>query len=270
MICIFLCVPFFTEAQVTRKADSLFNAGDFLRARVEYERLLFHQPIGLSNHLILQKSYCLKAEGKYEEAYNTLQRADFFQGNDTLKLNLYYESALNAYLAAKYDLALNKAQESQYYLQNLNQPFVELIEILILNQQHKLTDAEKKYKSFCAKFGIVNEPNIYQTKKFRKLKNPVRAESISHFLPGIGQWYAGYMGRGITSGTIQAGLLLFTAYSFLNGYYFSGAFTGMGLFYMFNNGGARHAQYLAEKKNDELVNQLNQEIRLSAQGIQKK
>jgi hypothetical protein len=42
------------------------------------------------------------------------------------------------------------------------------------------------------------------------------------------------------------------------------------LFYMFNNGGARHAQYLAEKKNSELVNQLNQRIKISAQGIIKK
>ena len=267
LICIFLCAPFFIDAQVTRKADSLFSADAYLPARVEYERLLFQHTTGITNLLILRKSYCFKAEGKYEDDYTTLQLANFFEEADSLKTKLYYESALNAYLAGKYDLAFNKVQESQYYLQGTEQPFIDLIEILILNQQHKLADAEKKYKSFCEKFGIAGKPDIYQNKK---LKDPEKAESISHFLPGIGQWYAGYMGRGITSGAIQAGLLLFTAYSFLNGYYFSGAFTGMGLFYMFNNGGARHAQYLAEKKNIELVNQINQTIMISAQEIVKK
>jgi len=258
LICTFLCVPFFINAQAVQKADSLFNAGEFLQARVEYERLLFYSKP--DNSIFLKKSYCAKAEAKYEEAYNTLQRADFFQGSDSLKFKLYYESALNAYLAGKYDLSLNKIQELQYYLPGISQPIADLLEILTLNQQQKLAEAEKKYKSFCLKYALVNAPDIYQPKKFRKLKNPVKAESISHFLPGIGQMYAGYAVRGITSGLIQSGLLAFTAISFINGYYFSGAFTGMGLFYMFNNGGARHAQYLAEKRNRILVDQLNSKV----------
>ncbi|GHN00887.1 hypothetical protein WSM22_23760 [Cytophagales bacterium WSM2-2] len=257
LICIFLCAPFFINAQ-TEKADSLFARGEYLKSRIEYERLLY---LGhADNRILLKKSYCLKAEGKYEEAYNTLQRADFFTGSDSLKLKLYYESALTAYLAGKYDLSLNKVLELNYYLPDFSQPLAEILEILNLNQQHKLADAKKKYEAFCAKYNI-REPNVYLNKKFRKLKDPVKAESISHFLPGVGQMYAGHFVRGATSGLVQAGLLAFTAVSFLNGYYFSGAFSGMGLFYMFNNGGARHAQYLAEKRNDKTIEELNNEVR---------
>lgn len=260
LICTFLCAPFFIRAQSTSKADSLFVRGEYLPARVEYERLAFNG-FPDKNILLLKKSYCLKAEAKFEEAYNTLQRADFFQGADSLKAKLYYESVLNSFLIAKYDLSLNKIQEMHYYLPDVSLPMIDLLEILNLNNQQNLNDAEGKFKLFISKYQLSNQFDIYQKKKFRKLRNPEKAETISHFLPGIGQWYAGYPMRGITSGLIQTGLLAFTAYSFLNGYYFGGAFTGVSLFYMFNNGGARHALYLVEKKNRETIDRLNAEIK---------
>ena len=254
--CIFLCAPFFISAQ-ENIADSLFQAGDHLHARVAYERLLFQGSRDV-NRLLLKKTYCLKAEGRYDDAYQTLQRADFFQGSDSLRFKLYYEVALNAYLAGKYDLSLNKIQELNYYLPKANQPVVDLLEILSLNQQHKLNDAEKKLEEFLVKYNLRDEQKIYRNKK---LKNPEKAESMSHLLPGVGQMYAGYGGQGATSMLLQTGFVAFAAFSFLNGYYFSGAFTGVGLFYIFNNGGARHARYLAEKRNDKMIAQLNADVK---------
>ncbi|MBS1490144.1 MAG: hypothetical protein JSS93_06440 [Bacteroidetes bacterium] len=264
LICIFLCAPFFIKAQ-TKLADSLFTAGQYLQARVEYERLLY---LGLSspNELLLKKSYCLKAQQQYEEAYHTLQRADFFKGSDSLQFKLYYESALNAYLSGKYDLCLNKIQEEYYYLPQIHSPFLELLEIMTLNQQQNISEANEKYNEFVIRHHL-STSSPYTAKKFRKLKNPERAESMSHLLPGVGQLYAGFPGRGITSLAIQAGLVTFAGVSFLNGYYFSGAFTGVGLFYMFNNGGARHAHYLAEKKNREIITKLNNEIKKIASEV---
>lgn len=269
LICTFLCAPFFTKGQTTAKADSLFQQRQYLLARVEYERLLF---VGGQNNnsLLLKKSYCFKAERKFEEAYNTLQRADFFQGTDSMKLALYYETALTAHLALKYDLSVNKIREMQYYFPNYSNPLIDLVEILNLNYQYKLPEAKEKFAAFKTKYNLTETANIYEKKKFRRLKNPEKAESISHYLPGVGQMYAGYPVRGLTSGLIQAGLLSFTAVSFLNGYYFSGAFTGMGLFSMFNNGGARHAQYLAEKRNELIINELNSAVkRVAANAIKK-
>ena len=259
MICTFLCAPFFIRAQEASKADSLFAVGEYLPARVAYERLLFNGH-SASHLLILKKSYCLKAEGNYEDAYNTLQRADFFVGDDSLKFKLYYESILNAFLAGKHDLALNKIQELHYYLPGITQPALDLLEILTLNQLRKFEQAEEKYKSFVAVHNLRDDSNPYQ-KKNLKMKNPDRAESISHLLPGVGQMYAGYVGRGMTSLLIQSGLVAFGIYSFVNGYYFSGAFTGVGLFYIFNNGGARHAYYLAEKRNKALITRIDTEVK---------
>ncbi len=263
--CIFLCAPFFIKAQ-EKLADSLFKAREFLPARVAYERVLFNET-KRANELLLKKSYCLKAEAKHEEAYSTLQRADFFNGSDSLKFNLYYESALNAYLAGKYDLSLNKIQELNYYIPSISNSIVTLLEILSLNQLQKITEAEKRFKELAANSKLQGTSKIYDGVK---LKNPEKAESISHLLPGVGQMYAGYLGRGFTSMVIQSGLIVFTGYNFWNGYYFSGAFTGVGLFYMFNNGGARHAQYLAEKKNREIIERLNEKVKQVIQNTRKK
>ncbi len=259
MICTFLCAPFFISAQETRAADSLLAAGAYLPARVSYERLLF-KGNREGNVLVLRKSYSLKAEGNYADSYTTLQRADFFAGDDSLKFKLYYESILNAFLAGKYDLALNKIQELHYYLPGLTQPTLDLVEILTLNHLQKFELAEAKFKSFVSTNNLPDDMNPYR-KRNLKLKNPTKAESISHLLPGVGQMYAGYGGRGATSLVIQAGLVAFSIYSFVNGYYFSGAFTGVGLFYIFNNGGARHAYYLAEKRNQEVITRIDKEVK---------
>lgn len=260
LTCTFLCAPFFINAQETKKADSLFLTGEYLQARVEYERSLFNGS-GNVNTLLLKKSYCLKAEGKYDLAFNTLARANFFTSSDSSQFKLYYESALNAFLAEKYDLALNKIQEYHYYLPSISQPMTDLLEVLTLHHLQRIKEAETKFIAFTKKYSVSDSTNFYKEKKFKKLKDPVKAESISHLLPGVGQMYAGYAGQGVISFLLQSGMIAFTAYSFYNGYYFSGAFTGVGLFYMFNTGGARHAEYLAEKKNKALIAELDHKAR---------
>jgi len=255
LICIFLCARFFTSAQTLPQADSLFQRGEFLQAGIAYERLIY-QGDKRVNTLLLKKAYCYKARHLYEEAYQILQRADLFIEHDSLKWDLYYESMLTAWLAGKNDLAMNKVQELRYYFPSVAHPMTDLVEILSLNQQHRFADAEIKLKAAIRNHHLTGDSLIYQDRRFR-LRNPEKAHDLSLFLPGVGQWYAGYTGRGLTSGLIQAGFVAFTITSFLNGYYLSGVYTGVGLFYLFNSGGARHARYLAEKKNGEIVENLN-------------
>ena len=233
-----------------------------------YERLLFEKA-GDVNELLLKKSYCLKAEGKYQAGYETLQRADLFHGTDSLRATLYYEMALHSYLNGRYDVALGHVQELNYYLPDQILPRAELIEVLALNQLKRWQEAEKKFMAMQTKYGM-RQAVTYADLRPGKLKNPDRAENWSFVLPGSGQMYAGYWGRGLTSLVIQAGLVAFTAYSFVNGFYFSGAFTGGGLFYMFYNGGTRHASYLAQKGNQQKIDRLNDRVMTTLEPVIKK
>jgi len=230
-----------------------------LPARVAYERLLFY---GISDidYVLLKKSYCLKAEGKFYEAFSTLQRADLFNVSDSLKAILYNEKALVSFLAGKSDLTLSILQEFRYYFPGNSTPLSDALEILALNQQKKWVDAEKKFISFVERYDI-NGSNLYNEGNLPRLKNPTKAETLSFIIPGSGQLYAGYPGQAFTSVLIQCGLVAFTVYSFVNGYYVSGAFTGVGLFSFFYNGGAGHARELAEKRNTEQLLKFNEKVK---------
>lgn len=258
MICTFLSAPFFTRAQGVEEADSLFRAAQFLAARVGYERLLFEGQ-GNANDLLLKKSYCLKAEGKYEQALQTLERADFFESRDSVRFLLYYEAALDAYLSHRHDVALSRLQELNHYLPGLHSPLADVLEVLSLNHLQKWDQAETKFHELQKRYGV-NEASPYGIRKITRMKDPDKAETLSFLFPGSGQLYAGHWGRGITSLLIQGGLVAFATYSFINGFYFSGAFTGVGLFYLFYNGGARHARFLAEKRNTQRIARLNEAV----------
>lgn len=248
------------------EADSLFNAGSFLEAQVAYERLLF-EGVGKKNEWLLKKAYCLKAREHFAEAFATLQRVDMQEGDDSLQYKLFYEAALNAYLAGKPDLAMDQLSQLHYYLPQFKTVPDQLLEILVLNQTYQFEKAMQKWESLSPE--LRGSVNPWKNKRLR-LRNPDRAETISFLFPGAGQMYAGYWGKGLTSLAMQACFISFAVYGFYHGFYFSGAFTGVGLFYMFYNGGARHAGYLANKKNEEMVQRLNSMVLQSFDRGQKK
>ncbi len=237
-------------------------------ARVAYERLLFQGKTD-AGLLLLKKSFCLKAEGKFEEAYTTLQRVDVFKESDSLRTALYSELALDAYLGGKFDQALSTLQELHYYFPDKNSSISDALEILTLNQLLKWNEAEQKFNSYLERYNIPDQ-HLYQKQRLPKLKNPAKAETLSFLIPGSGQLYAGYPGHAITSVLIHGGLVVFTVYSFTNGYYFSGAFTGVGLFSLFYNGGAGHAKDLAMRHNAEQLTRFNEKVKAVLSEVAKK
>lgn len=237
-------------------ADSLFRQGQYLAARVLYEELLFRQE-GLAAGLLLKKSFCYKAEGKYEDGLRTLQRADFFSAPDSLQYPLRYEAALHAFLAGRNDLAAGFFAELNHYVPHQRRVQDVALEVMNLHAQKKIAEAQAVFEAWAQHAGY-GGASPYQN--WRGLKNPVRAENRSYVFPGLGQMYAGHCLRGITSLALQGAAMAFAAASALNGYYLSAMFTGGGLFYMFYTGGARHAGFLAEQTNQRRLAALDQKL----------
>jgi hypothetical protein len=263
LIYIYLCAPFFINAQI-HVGDSLFNNEQWLAARVAYERALYQGVTSIDqyNTLLLKKALCFKAEKNFDAAYQVLVKSSFYEGSDSIKLLLYYEAALNAYLSNKPDISIGLIQEQSFYLQDTDQKNQLLfLEIIALNEMQQWQEAEKSFLLYTQINRLDNTEGIYDeilNYKFKKIK---KAENLSYILPGVGQMYAGYPLRGLLSGAIQGGLVYLSLSSFLNGYYFSGTFTGVALFYMFYNGGARYASKLATRNNEEKVAEFNTKIK---------
>ncbi|MEL7001866.1 MAG: tetratricopeptide repeat protein [Bacteroidota bacterium] len=263
MIFTFLCAPFFTNGQ-SEFADSLFSAGDYNYAKLEYERVVFASTNrDVINNALLKKGYCLKNLGDYSEAYKTIERANLFGNNDTVNYIMRSEIALNAYLAGEYIVALNQILQIDYFTKDQEKKDqILFLKILCLNELQRWNEAKEIFTEYAKINDLQNDPNeVYSFLEKPKIRDPKKAEKLSYILPGVGQMYAGYFGKGLFSSLTQLVLVSFGAYSIYEGYFFTGAFTGIGLFYAFYSGGIRHARYLAEKKNAEKVEKYNARVR---------
>lgn len=264
-ICIFLSVPFSGNAQLS-KADSLFQAGSFLEARVEYERLIFFKTNDVSrNELLLKKSYCYKAQSKFGNAFETLKRADYYSGEDGIRIQLFYESILTAYLDGQYDIALSLLQELNYNFEEVKNYNLDAVEILVLNELMKWTEAEEKYIALASNHHLALDTTIYKTITKLKLRKPGKAVKMSYLLPGSGIIYAGAPIRGLTSLALQGGSVALVVHGLREGYFFSNAFTGVALFYLLYNGGAQYASNIAIKRNSDRINSFKLSVKNALQ-----
>lgn len=263
LICIFLCVPFFTNGQASF-ADSLFQTGDYNYAKLEYERLAYSSTDrSIVNNALLKKGYCYKTLGNYAEAYKTIERANLFGDNDSMNYVMRFEIAINAYLAQEYTVALNQLLQIDYFIKDQKKKDETLfLQILCLNELQRWEEAKEKFAVYIELNNLNENPDeVYAFLEKPKLRDPKKAETLSYILPGVGQMYAGYFGKGLFSSFTQLVLVSFGAYSIYEGYFFTGAFTGIGLFYAFYSGGIRHARFLTEKKNAEKVEKYNSAVR---------
>ena len=129
-ICIFLCVPCSIKAQQAYQsyADSLYHAGNYACASLEYERIVFmsNDPV-ISAKAVLMKVECLKQLKKYHEAQQYIEQHLTAEAGDSLEHVLEYQAALNAYLGGNfkdayfnqvYDLSL--LDDGEYRIQVSN------------------------------------------------------------------------------------------------------------------------------------------------------
>lgn len=263
MICIFLFVAYSTNAQF-HKADSLKETGELELAKLEYERIIFKNITPqITNDAILKKAIIQKSVGDYAAASSTLQRSNLFIEQNESNFNIRKEIILTSYLAGDYNTALSQLKQAEYFFKNNGYNRLLYLHILTLNELRNWNEAKAKYQEYLElndNVGLSVEEAYYFIEK-PKLKDPKKAETLSYILPGVGQMYAGYFGKGLLSSAIQGSLMAFGAYSLYEGYFFTGALTGIGLFYSFYSGGVRHSKYLALKRNEELTRKYNDPIK---------
>ncbi|HMP99928.1 MAG TPA: hypothetical protein PKC24_09120, partial [Cyclobacteriaceae bacterium] len=179
----------------------------------------------------------------------------------SLRFLLFYELSFNAFLAEKPDLAIGHIQEFNYNFEGSEfDDELLFLEILCLNKLKRWREAKEKYERYATVNDLNADVNQYEEILNHKFKNPKKAQNLSLVIPGSGQMYAGFPLKGLFSLTVQAGLVYFSVESFLNAYYLSGVFTGVALFYMFYNGGARYAAKLATQNNEKVVQSFNDKI----------
>src|SRR5690242_9429755 len=224
-ICIFLCAPSSTKGQaVFGYADSLFGEGDYRRAALEYERIVFlYDAAPVEDAAVLRKADCLKHLYEYREAQQYLERHYRASAPDSVKYDELYQAALNAYLGENF----NDAYFKLVTLDNLDsshrrQKDILLLQILSLNELRKWKEADSIFRHMTALYAPGYETaEVYA--HIPKLKDPDKAEKLSTLLPftGAGLIYAGKTGEGLLSAALQLGFIAFGGYCVLSHYYFT-------------------------------------------------
>lgn len=258
-ICKFLCVPLFISAQaIFDIPDSLYEAGNFRQASIEYERSVFmadnYQNKGIARY---RKALCEKQMHEFRKAFDILTSISFISMPDTLKENIIHERVLCGYLAgyfkeAESDLILyeNKIKDKKIRKE------ISLLAVLIANELNDYQGADSLGEIYVNQYAPVEKKDsllqvmegIYNNKNLPKLKNTRTAWWLS-FVPGLGHAYAGKIGEGMLSFLVNASFLAFGAYEVYTGYYLTGYLVGAGGLSKFYFGNRERVNYLINKRN---------------------
>lgn len=265
---IFLCGIFLTSSASTLKSDSLFVAGKYFEASIEYERLIFQaQNREDLNYYRYRKALCFKKMRQFGRALDELQPTYFADPEDSLYRLVCYEQSLCFYLNGEPARALWKIDE---YLHRSNDSasyrYFMPVRILSLNETRQWDEAQKCFLEYVAMQHFSPEKksemeqlvnNLYGKKNRPRIKSENKAENLSRFIPGLGQIYAGNTGEGIINFLINAAVLTFAGYQVYNGFYLTGYLAGLGFFNKTYHGGMKRAGDLVVQKNKKLMVDFN-------------
>jgi len=258
LICIFLCVPFFTNAQL-QLADSLFQAGDIYSAKLEYERIIFYNIYPeLTNQAILRKSFCYKKLKQYDQSLLNLERANLFSSNDSLNFALRKEISLSAYLAGEFEIVQNQLAQINFYVEDTTfTAGLKYLEILTLNNLHKWEEARNMATTYNENYILgLKIDELYGT-KYPKVRTGNKFEYLATIFPGFVQAREGKVFDGIISAGLRGGALAWGLHQVLNDFIFSGIITGGGLYYIFYTGAIHYARELTKENNQRRIKEYN-------------
>lgn len=275
-ICIFLCAPFFSLAQM----DSLFgvatqyaHAGNYSRAILEYERIIFLS--GYQSYqqarARLEQARILKQTHHPEKALTTLLSTPLAGVNDTLRAKILYEAALCAYLSNDFETAEAQFRRMEHQLTDstLYMPH-QWLHTLILVQNGRYNKAQNVLQSVIKNSSILpaekqqalimRSDSLFHEESLPNLKDPERAMALSTFIPGAGQIYAGYTGEGLLNLGLHLASLSVAGYAGYHGFYITGYIAGLATFQKFYFGSRERAYNLAEEYNKKQLQQFNRQL----------
>ena len=276
LTCIFLCAGFLIKSgsaeNIFREADSLFLIGKYYPAAVEYERNAFLSANNSARTMaLLKKAECLKQLENYSEAEKTTERIIFTSLSDTLLAEARYQSALCAYLAGDFSNAESQLLQMHSFIKDNSLTKNSLpLYALVLNELQRWNDAKEKIIKAIdgselhapEKDSLIKDINkLYVPENYPHLKNLLKAQKMSAFLPGLGQLYAGYFWEGAASAFLNVASLGLTGYFIYTKLYFSAAAIGTSVFSKFYLGGSNRLEYLVAKKNYKLLRGYNDHLK---------
>jgi hypothetical protein len=240
------------------------QVADSLSAKLLNQEMIFWQAQSDSVrfYALLNKANINKAAGYYDGAINELYRAEkYCHGQNELD-EMNYEKMTNYFLADQYsfcsEITLDSISSLKYFNEYVTMKLYSLIEI----KEWEKCKREMIKLCNCADTAKISE--IKRLPTAYNYKDPEKCRRMSSILPGLGEAYAGYPFKGITSFILNGGFLFFAGYNFYANYFITGIVSGLYPFIKFHSGGKRLSAILADEHNanesGKLKNKYREEI----------
>ncbi len=191
--------------------------------------------------------------------------------SDTLQFNIKLQLAILNYLNGDFSESHSEIKQIEQFTKNekLKNEILP-IKVIVLNELEEYNEAKETLLQWVTENNtvkqkidslteIVNE--LYSDKNIPHFKNPKTAKTLSYIFPGLGQLYAGYPLGFFASMVLTAATLGYGVYNFVTRHYFTTFTFNNGLFQSFYIGGARRAEFLANKKNNALKVSFNNSVK---------
>ncbi|MDA3893156.1 MAG: hypothetical protein PF517_15955 [Salinivirgaceae bacterium] len=258
------------DVDIAIVADSLFSAGKFFEAAIEFERLLYNATsFKDKNHYRFQKAICYKALGDYTKAKDELRRVSPVGMQKTESQTILYEKALVSYLDEDYksctralllidmEIFNSETQKNLYIIATLNN--------IMLKDFEKSEEYALKYAAIAIPENelanaIKQIHEYYSRKQLPKIKNDKVFEWIS-IVPGFGQLYVGEIGEGFTNIGLNLAVFSFGVFQVINGFYFTGYFVSTLSINKFYFGGRTRAKNAFKEVNNKRLAEYNMAIK---------
>ena len=260
LILIFLCATFTVKAQDSlSRADSLFEIGEYSKAGLAYEWILYsNEEVQNRSQALWGRVQCYKKLGLYEEASKYIDRINLNNIDINLRNRLLYESLLFNYLEENFQEVSSRFLMIRNLIRNTDH-FDDAFLLSTLSK-FKTGDWEKasEYAEEYIRIKIPETETTLYINEFRTLfkpdeapkdKNPRTARILSMIIPGSGQIYAGYPLDGFSSFSLHLLAAGGAVISFMNGLYVTGWTGGFGILQKLYFGGNHRAADLAERKS---------------------
>ncbi len=203
---------------------------------------------------LLLKVYIYRRAGLYHQAINEIDRSRSYALTVDEKSQLKYEELLNSFLNNDYGYCTTFRFDSNEGTNYAKQ--IELMQLYSLNELQNWTNCKKQMLAYLDKTDTIKTKEILNLPETYRHKDPAKSKRLSAFLPGLGEIYAGYPAKGITSFLLNAGFLAFTGYNIYYHYYITSVFSGFLPVSKFYGGGKRLSTNLADRHNDQEINKI--------------
>lgn len=251
--------------QTFHLAEKQFNNNEYALARNNYNRVLFFSQDSIIKGLAVYKlAQCYFLEKDIEKAKYFFDQAFFSAPNDSLRNESLFQKVLCYYVESRYFEALSEAIGINVHTL-LEKKRKHLFLASIYYQLEDFPKAEKEFLALAEDSNSQKKVNalFYEVNRIHS-RSCKKTKWMSIFLPGLGQFYNGEIISGLSSFTINTGLIiLFSVVSI----HYSVLDAGLSVapwFYRYYLGGAKNAQRGCERKKDkkqvEILNTLLQEL----------